>query len=128
RGGRVPEGPRSRAEPALRAGAHEPARGAVAGLDLRDRHAHRPASRPPSPPALLVEPLHPWPDGRAPARVPLMAIPARPLDPSKDRDRRLAESRDAYHEHAYQFRDRRLGESPSAWARSFGCDDMKVLI
>jgi acetyl/propionyl-CoA carboxylase alpha subunit len=57
-----------------------------------------------------------------------MAIPARPIDPTRDRDRRLAESRAAYGENAYQFRDRRLGESSSAWARSFACDDMKVLI
>ena len=57
-----------------------------------------------------------------------MAISARPLDPAKDRDRRLSESRDAYHDNPYQFRDRRLGESRSAWTRSFACDDMKVLI
>ncbi len=57
-----------------------------------------------------------------------MAIPARPLDPAKDRDRRLAESRAAYHNNPYQFRDRRLGESRSAWVRSFAADDMKVLI
>jgi acetyl/propionyl-CoA carboxylase alpha subunit len=50
------------------------------------------------------------------------------LDPTKDRDRRLAESRAPYHDNPYQFRDRRLAESPSAWARSFACDDMKVLI
>jgi acetyl/propionyl-CoA carboxylase alpha subunit len=57
-----------------------------------------------------------------------MAIPARPIDPTRDRDRRLAESRAAYRENAYQFRDRRLGESRSPWVRSFACDDMKVLI
>ncbi len=57
-----------------------------------------------------------------------MAIPARPLDPAKDRDRRLAESREAYGNNPYQFRDRRLGESRSPWVRSFACDDMKVLI
>ena len=57
-----------------------------------------------------------------------MAIPARPLDPAKDRDRRLAESRASYHDSPYQFRNRRLGESRSAWVRSFACDDMKVLI
>lgn len=57
-----------------------------------------------------------------------MAIPARPLDPAKDRDRRLAESREAYHNNPHQFRDRRLGESRSVWARSFAADDMKVLI
>ncbi len=57
-----------------------------------------------------------------------MAIPARPLDPAKDRDRRLAESRAPYRDNPYQFRDRRLGESRSAWARTFACDDMKVLI
>jgi acetyl/propionyl-CoA carboxylase alpha subunit len=57
-----------------------------------------------------------------------MAIPARPIDPAKDRDRRLAESREAYHANPAQFRDRRLGESRSSWVRSFACDDMKVLI
>jgi acetyl/propionyl-CoA carboxylase alpha subunit len=57
-----------------------------------------------------------------------MAIPARPIDPARDRDRRLAESRAAYGENAFQFRDRRLGESRSPWARSFAADDMKVLI
>src|SRR5262245_51199378 len=57
-----------------------------------------------------------------------MAIPARPLDPPKDRDRRLAESRAPYGDNSYQFGNRRLGESRSAWARSFACDDMKVLI
>jgi acetyl/propionyl-CoA carboxylase alpha subunit len=57
-----------------------------------------------------------------------MAIPARPIDPAKDRDRRLAESREAYHANPAQFRNRRLGESRSAWVRSFACDDMKVLI
>ena len=57
-----------------------------------------------------------------------MAIPARPLDPAKDRDRRLAESRAPYHDNPYQFGNRRLGESRSAWVRSFACDDMKVLI
>jgi len=57
-----------------------------------------------------------------------MPIPARTLDPAKDRDRRLAESRVAYHDNPHQFRDRRLGESPSPWVRSFSCDDMKVLI
>ena len=57
-----------------------------------------------------------------------MAIPARPLDPAKDRDRRLAESRASYRDNPYQFRDRRLGESRSPWVRSFACDDMKVLI
>jgi len=57
-----------------------------------------------------------------------MTIPARPLDPTKDRDRRLAESREAYHANPAQFRDRRLGESRSPWVRSFACDDMKVLI
>ena len=57
-----------------------------------------------------------------------MAIPARPIDPTRDRDRRLAESRAAYGENAYQFRDRRLGESRSPWVRSFACDEMKVLI
>jgi acetyl/propionyl-CoA carboxylase alpha subunit len=57
-----------------------------------------------------------------------MAIPARPLDPAKDRDRRLAESREPYHNNLYQFRPRRLGESRSAWVRSFAADDMKVLI
>jgi acetyl/propionyl-CoA carboxylase alpha subunit len=57
-----------------------------------------------------------------------MAIPARPIDPAKDRDRRLAESRAAYGDNPQQFRDRRLGESRSAWVRSFACDDMKVLI
>jgi acetyl/propionyl-CoA carboxylase alpha subunit len=57
-----------------------------------------------------------------------MAIPARPIDPAKDRDRRLAESRQAYHANPAQFRDRRLGESRSPWVRSFACDDMKVLI
>jgi len=57
-----------------------------------------------------------------------MAIPARPIDPNRDRDRRLAESRAAYGNNAYQFRDRRLGESGSPWTRSFACDDMKVLI
>jgi acetyl/propionyl-CoA carboxylase alpha subunit len=57
-----------------------------------------------------------------------MAIPARPIDPARDRDRRLAESRAAYGENTYQFGDRRLGESRSPWTRSFACDDMKVLI
>jgi acetyl/propionyl-CoA carboxylase alpha subunit len=57
-----------------------------------------------------------------------MAIPARPLDPAKDRDRRLAESRAPYGDNSYQFGNRRLGESLSAWVRSFACDDMKVLI
>jgi acetyl/propionyl-CoA carboxylase alpha subunit len=57
-----------------------------------------------------------------------MTIPARPIDPARDRDRRLAESRAAYGENAHQFRDRRLGEARSAWTRSFACDDMKVLI
>jgi acetyl/propionyl-CoA carboxylase alpha subunit len=57
-----------------------------------------------------------------------MAIPARPIDPARDRDRRLAESRAAYGENAFQFRDRRLGEARSAWVRSFAADDMKVLI
>jgi acetyl/propionyl-CoA carboxylase alpha subunit len=57
-----------------------------------------------------------------------MAIPARPLDPAKDRDRRLAESRESYLGNAEQFRDRRLAESRSAWVRSFAADDMKVLI
>jgi acetyl/propionyl-CoA carboxylase alpha subunit len=57
-----------------------------------------------------------------------MAIPARPIDPAKDRDRRLAESRAAYGENPFQFGDRRLGEALSPWARSFACDDMKVLI
>jgi acetyl/propionyl-CoA carboxylase alpha subunit len=57
-----------------------------------------------------------------------MAIPARPIDPARDRDRRLAESRASYLENPYQFRDRRLGESRSPWVRSFACDDMKVLI
>src|SRR4030095_8236759 len=62
------------------------------------------------------------------ARVPLMAIPARPLDPAKDRDRRLAESRETYLGNPEQFRDPRLGEERSAWVRSFAADDMKVLI
>jgi acetyl/propionyl-CoA carboxylase alpha subunit len=57
-----------------------------------------------------------------------MAIPARPIDPHRDRDRRLAESKAAYGENPHQFRDRRLGESRSAWTRAFACDDMKVLI
>jgi len=57
-----------------------------------------------------------------------MAIPARPIDPARDRDRRLAESRAAYGENTFQFRDRRLGESSSTWVRSFAADDMKVLI
>jgi acetyl/propionyl-CoA carboxylase alpha subunit len=57
-----------------------------------------------------------------------MAIPARPIDPARDRDRRLAESRAAYGDNPWQFRDRRLGESRSAWVRSFAADDMKVLI
>ncbi len=57
-----------------------------------------------------------------------MAIPARPLDPAKDRDRRLAESREPYHSNPHQFRDRRLGEARSPWVRSFAADDMKVLI
>jgi acetyl/propionyl-CoA carboxylase alpha subunit len=57
-----------------------------------------------------------------------MAIPARPLDPVKDRDRRLAESRAAYHDNPQQFRIRRLGESRSSWVRTFACDDMRVLI
>ncbi len=57
-----------------------------------------------------------------------MAIPARPIDPARDRDRRLAESRAAYGENAYQFRDRRLGDASSPWVRSFAADDMKVLI
>ena len=56
-----------------------------------------------------------------------MAIPARPIDPARDRDRRLAESRAAYGENTFQFRDRRLGESRSAWVRTFAADDMKVL-
>ena len=57
-----------------------------------------------------------------------MAIPARPIDPTRDRDRRLAESRAAYGDNPYQYRDRRLGESSSPWVRTFACDDMKVLI
>ncbi|MGH7896171.1 MAG: biotin carboxylase N-terminal domain-containing protein, partial [Candidatus Binatia bacterium] len=57
-----------------------------------------------------------------------MAIAPRPIDPSKDRDRRLAESRSTYGANPYQFRDRRLGDAPSPWVRSFACDDMKVLI
>jgi acetyl/propionyl-CoA carboxylase alpha subunit len=57
-----------------------------------------------------------------------MTIPARPIDPQKDRDRRLAESRAAYGDNPHVFRDRRLGESRSKWVRSFACDDMKVLI
>ena len=57
-----------------------------------------------------------------------MASLARAFDPAKDRDRRLAESREAYRYNAYQFRDRRLGDAGSAWVRSFACDDMRVLI
>ncbi len=57
-----------------------------------------------------------------------MAIPARPIDATKDRDRRLAESRASYGANAFQFRDRRLGEARSPWVRSFACDDMKILI
>src|SRR6185503_2480187 len=116
------------AESALRTRAHEPARGAVARLDLRDRHADRPPPRAHAPSAIPAEPLRAGSDGRAAARVPLMAIPARPIDPARDRDRRLAESRASYLENPYQFRDRRLGESRSPWVRGFACDDMKVLI
>ncbi len=57
-----------------------------------------------------------------------MTIPARPIDPGRDRERRMAESRSAYGDNPFQFRDRRLGEARSPWVRSFACDDMKVLI
>jgi acetyl/propionyl-CoA carboxylase alpha subunit len=57
-----------------------------------------------------------------------MAIPARPIDPGRDRDRRLAESRASYGENPYQFRDRRLADASSPWVRSFACHDMRVLI
>ena len=50
--------------------------------------------------------------------------PARPIDPT-DRDRRRV--RDVPR-NPLSHRDRRLGESPRAWVRSFACDDMKVLI
>ena len=50
------------------------------------------------------------------------------IDPERTRERRLRESRAAYADNAYQFRDRRLGESQSSWVRSFACDDMRVLI
>ena len=51
-------------------------------------------ARPRPEPALLPAPLQAGPMVEPAARVPLMTIPARPIDPTKDRDRRLAESRD----------------------------------
>jgi len=57
-----------------------------------------------------------------------MPMPSRQIDPAKDRDRRLAESRAAYDENPFQFRDRALAGSPSPWVRSFACHDMAVLI
>src|SRR5262249_17808144 len=129
RGRGVAARPGGDAEPALRARAHEPPRGALARLDLRDRHADRPAPDARASPQVPAEPLRPRTGAGAAARVPLMAAPVpRSIAPAKDRDRRLAESRSSYGANPYQFRDRRLGEHRSPWVRQFACDDMRVLI
>ena len=62
--------PGDAAQPALRARADEPARGAVSRLDLGDRHADGSSARADASPEVPAEPLRPRSDGRAAARVP----------------------------------------------------------
>ena len=113
------------AQPALRARAHEPARGALAGLDLRDRHADRP------PPRARRSTRASCCATTSPARWSSRSASSTDGDP-RPSDRSGARPRSPPGGVARLVRrerlpvgDRRLGESRSAWVRSFACDDMR---
>ena len=74
----------------------------------------------------LLRHYKPRPDERPAARIPLDRVP--PLRSRRPRDPRWPRPTDFYRNNPLIHRDRRLGKSPSAWVRSFACEDLKPLI